>query len=169
MLSISMAYNVISCNKIGRNTQKIKIADFTMWIWLPSSEMTKNRQKNGSLDRDLLNSFLKVWYILDASRWILASRQFRLCVAKGGKGCFRLSYGCPKLTLFSQKKKQLKRGVKKNKHGHNFQNIAFKTHLHWIIVYDLQNSSVFHWFLLPPQKKSIGLVYPQFWCHRPSQ
>ena len=55
MLSISMAYNVISCKKIERNTQKIKIADFTMYIRLPSSEMTKNRQKNGSLNRDLLN------------------------------------------------------------------------------------------------------------------
>ena len=30
MLSIYMAYNVISCKKIERNTQKIKIADFTM-------------------------------------------------------------------------------------------------------------------------------------------
>ena len=30
ILSISMAYNVISCKKIGRNTQKIKTADFTM-------------------------------------------------------------------------------------------------------------------------------------------
>ena len=30
MLSIFMAYNVISCKKIERNTKKIKIADFTM-------------------------------------------------------------------------------------------------------------------------------------------
>ena len=30
MLSISMAYNMISCKKVERNTQKIKIADFTM-------------------------------------------------------------------------------------------------------------------------------------------
>ena len=30
MLSISMAYNVISCKKVKRNTQKLKIADFTM-------------------------------------------------------------------------------------------------------------------------------------------
>ena len=30
ILSISMANNVISCKKIERNTQKIKIADFTM-------------------------------------------------------------------------------------------------------------------------------------------
>ena len=30
MLSIFMANNVISCKKIERNTQKIKIADFTM-------------------------------------------------------------------------------------------------------------------------------------------
>ena len=55
---MSMAYNVISCKKNGRNTQKIKIADFTMQIRLPSSKMTKNRQKNGSLNRDLLN----FWY-----------------------------------------------------------------------------------------------------------
>ena len=34
---------------------------------------------------------------------------------------------------------------------------------------DLQKSSIFHWFLCPQTKKSIGLVYPQFWCHRPSQ
>ena len=30
MSSISMAYNVISCKKVERNTQKLKIADFTM-------------------------------------------------------------------------------------------------------------------------------------------
>ena len=30
MLSISMAYNVISCKKVERNTQKLKIAHFTM-------------------------------------------------------------------------------------------------------------------------------------------
>ena len=30
MLPISMAYNVISCKKVERNTQKLKIADFTM-------------------------------------------------------------------------------------------------------------------------------------------
>jgi len=30
MLSISMAYNMISCKKVERNTQKLKIADFTM-------------------------------------------------------------------------------------------------------------------------------------------
>ena len=30
MLPLSMAYNVISCKKIERNTKKIKITDFTM-------------------------------------------------------------------------------------------------------------------------------------------
>ena len=30
MLSISMTYNAISCKKVERNTQKLKIADFTM-------------------------------------------------------------------------------------------------------------------------------------------
>ena len=55
MLSISKACNVILCKKVERNTQKLKIADFTMYIRLPSPEMTKNHQKNGSLNRDLLN------------------------------------------------------------------------------------------------------------------
>ena len=32
------------------------------------------------------------------------SRRFRICVAKGGRGCFRPSYGRPKLTLVPQKK-----------------------------------------------------------------
>ena len=40
-----MAGNVISYKNIKRNAQKNKIANFTIWIWLPSSEMTKNRQK----------------------------------------------------------------------------------------------------------------------------
>ena len=30
MLSIPMAFNVISCKKVERNTQKLKISDFTM-------------------------------------------------------------------------------------------------------------------------------------------
>ena len=30
------------------------------------------------------------------------SRGFRICMAKGGRGCSRLSYGWPKLTLFSR-------------------------------------------------------------------
>ena len=55
MLSLSMAFNVISCKKVERNTQKLKIGDFTMLIRLPSPELTKNRQKNGSLNCDLLN------------------------------------------------------------------------------------------------------------------
>ena len=48
MLSISMAYNVFSYKKINRNTKKIEIADFII-------EMTKNRPKVGSRNRDLLN------------------------------------------------------------------------------------------------------------------
>ena len=47
MLSISMAYNVISCKKIKRNTQKIKIADFTMSIWIGTGSVRddQNQQK----------------------------------------------------------------------------------------------------------------------------
>ena len=45
MLSTSMAYSVISCKKFNQNTKKIKVAYCTMWIWLPSSEMTKDTPK----------------------------------------------------------------------------------------------------------------------------
>ena len=44
-LSISVAYDVISCRKVAENAQILKIAKF------PTSHITK---KNGSLNRDLL-------------------------------------------------------------------------------------------------------------------
>ena len=53
-----MAYNVISCRKVAKKTQILKIAKFT-----------KNHQKipkNGSLNRDLLN-FLNRYGIF----WVL--------------------------------------------------------------------------------------------------
>ena len=67
----------------------------------------KIAKKNGSLNRVLLNFFVKVWYILDASMWILTSRRFRICVAKGGRGYFRPSYRRPKFTLISKKKRSV--------------------------------------------------------------
>ena len=51
-----MAYNVISYKKINRNTKKIEIADFII-------EMTKNRPKVGSRNRDLLNFCIGMAYI----------------------------------------------------------------------------------------------------------
>ena len=42
------------------------------------------------------------------------SRRFRICVAKGGRWCFRPSYGRPKFTLFSEKKEANLRCSKKN-------------------------------------------------------
>ena len=51
-LSISMAYNVISCQKFAINTQILKIlkiADFAMIFGLPRSEITKTNPKTGRL------------------------------------------------------------------------------------------------------------------------
>ena len=45
---------------------------------------------------------------MDASRWILTSRRFRICVGKVGRGSFWPSYGRLKLTLFSKKTKTTK-------------------------------------------------------------
>ena len=47
-----MAYNVISCKKIKRNTQKIKIADFDS---APELKNHQKYQKDFALNRDLLN------------------------------------------------------------------------------------------------------------------
>ena len=54
MLSIFMAYNMISCKKIERNTEKIKFADFTMYV-APELNNVEKLPKNGSLNRNLLN------------------------------------------------------------------------------------------------------------------
>ena len=52
------------------------------------------------------------------------SRRFRICLAKGGRGCLRPSYRRPKLTLISKKSK-------KYRYGRNFQNIT--SNERWII------------------------------------
>ena len=52
-----MADSVISCKKIKGNTPKTTTADFIIKSGLPTSEITKNGQKNGSLNRDLLKNF----------------------------------------------------------------------------------------------------------------
>ena len=108
--------------KIQRNTQKIKIADFTMSIRLPSSDMTKNSPKRGSLNLDLLK-FLFVLYILHGTWWMFMSRRFSICMQKGGGGCLRPSYGLPKLTLISKKDKR-KVWCQKICISHNFENRA---------------------------------------------
>ena len=45
MVLNTQCYQYLTMQKIKRNTKKIKIADFTMQSWLPSSIMTKNCQK----------------------------------------------------------------------------------------------------------------------------
>ena len=66
------------------------------------------------------------------------SRQFRIYVAKGGRGCCRLSYGRTKFTLFSPQKNNCRCSVQKNQHDHNLQNIASKTNQRWLINYEKQ-------------------------------
>ena len=91
--------------------------------------MTKNCQKRITQSR-FTKFFVLVWYILDASRWILTSRRFRICVAKGGRGCFRLSYGRPKLTLFS-KKKSTKMSRRKKQARPQFSKYRFQNESAW--------------------------------------
>ena len=64
--------------------------------------MTKNPQKNRSLNGDLLNFFIGMVYF----RCLLVNSHVQavenMC-GQGGRGCFRLSYEQPKFTLFSKK------------------------------------------------------------------
>ena len=50
---------------------------------------------------------------MGATWWILMSRRFRICMAKGGRESARPSYGRPKLTLISREKNHLRRCSKK--------------------------------------------------------
>ena len=67
-----------------------------------SGQNHKNSPKKRSLNRDLLNFLNKEWCIKGGIWWILMSRRFRICMAKGGRGSLRPSYGQPKLTLISR-------------------------------------------------------------------
>ena len=51
--------------KVQRNTQKIKIADFTMQILLPSSEMTKKHQK----ETDHSIAICSIFFIILDGTW----------------------------------------------------------------------------------------------------
>ena len=112
-------------------------------------------------------------------------RRFRICIPKGGRGSLRPNYGWRKLTLISKKNLQ-HWGVTKNCLSHNFWN----THLNHFFPYSMGRSDLrwassiskivekrrvksgrfpfFTDFLVRLQKKSFGLVYAQFWRHRPS-
>ena len=45
MVLNTQCYQYLTMQKIKRNTKRIKIADFNMYIWLPSSIIMKNCQK----------------------------------------------------------------------------------------------------------------------------
>lgn len=92
----TMAYNMISCQKFAKDTQILKIADFTMQCGLLSSEMTQNSPKTGPSIAIYSNFCIGTAYI----EWYLVNPQ-----NKYGKGGFRVSksiYGQPRLTLISR-------------------------------------------------------------------
>ena len=135
MLSVSMTDNVISYKKSKETLKKAKSLILLCEFGSRAQKWPKIAKKNGSLNRNLLNFFVWVWYILDASWWILMSRRFRICVAKGVRGRFRLSYGGGRSVPYFPKN-SCECGVTKNRYGHNFQNIASKTNQRWLINYD---------------------------------
>ena len=87
ILSISMAYNVISHSK-NRNR---------LFYYANSAPELRNHQKNTPHLIGICSIFSLVWYILDATWWILMFRRFRIMMAKWRRGCFRPSFGRPKL------------------------------------------------------------------------
>ena len=97
--------------------------------------MTKNRQKNGSLNRDLLNFLYRygIFWMPPCESSHPGGSEY--VWQRGVEGVLGRVTGGPSWPYFPKKLK-LKCSVKKNKHGHNFQNIASKTNQHWVIVYD---------------------------------
>ena len=85
-----MAYNVISCNQIKKNTREIQIADFTMYIRLPSPKMTANSLKTYHLIAICsILLYIGIAYI----RWYLVSPHVQVAqnmYAKRGKGVFEV-------------------------------------------------------------------------------
>ena len=95
--------------------------------------MTKNRQQNGSLNRNFLNFFY--WYGIF---WMPPGESSHpggseYVWQRGVEGVLGWVTGGRSWPYFQQKK-QLKWAVKKNRYGHNFQNIASKTNQRGLIV-----------------------------------
>ena len=135
MLSISMAYNVISFKKSQNKHSKTQ----NRWLYnvnsAPEPRNDKNRQKNGSLNRDLLNFLYRYgifWMPPGESSHPGGSEYVWQRGVEGVLGWVTGGRSWP----YFQQKNQLKWAVTKNRYGHNFQNIAFKLNQRGLIVYE---------------------------------
>ena len=95
MFSISMAYNVFSCKK---NPNKYSNNQNSRFYHVNSAPMLRNDKiypQKTDYSIGICSFFLEVWCILYATWQTLSScplsRRFRICMTKGGRGCFRLS------------------------------------------------------------------------------
>ena len=86
--------------------------------------------------------------------WVLMSRRFRICMAKGGRESLRSRYGRSKLTLISSQKKTLKRCFAKP-FGHNFQNSALSLNQRYFDIYEIP--------LIQGQGWILKIVAERFW------
>ena len=75
-----MAYNVISYKEIQKTLKKSKYPILLDVNTAPSSEITKNHQKNFALNHNLLNLFMGIY-----ARPAVMSRRFRIWVSKEGR------------------------------------------------------------------------------------
>ena len=96
--------------------------------------MTKNRPKNGSLNRDLLNFLYRygIFWMPPGESSHPGGSEY---VWQGGLEdvSLRAELGAAEVYPNFQKKERIC-GVQKNKHGRNFQNIASKTNQRWLIT-----------------------------------
>ena len=103
--SISMAYNVISCRKIAKNAQILKLLNSQYKLGSRAQKSPKYTQKNFAINRDLLNFFCigRVYIALH----ILNPH---VQTAKGGRESLRPSYK----TFISREQKNTFGGVCQN-------------------------------------------------------
>ena len=93
--------------------------------------------------------------------WILMSRRFRICMAKGGRESLRSRYGRSKLTLISSQKKNLKRCFAKP-FGHNFQNSALSLNQRYFDIYEIPLIQWLGWILKSVAVSAIAT--PPYFC-----
>ena len=128
MLSISLAYNVISCKKIERNTQKCKFGSRAQ-KW---PKIAKKKRITQSRFTQFFYGYGIFWIPLGKSSHPGSSEYVWQREVEGILGWVTGGRCLP----YFQKKKKLKCGVKKNRYGHNFQNIASKMNQRVVIGYD---------------------------------
>ena len=126
-LSISVAYNVISCKKSKETLKKSKSRILLFKFGSQAQKWRKIPHKNRSLKRDLLKKIIGMVYF----GCYLLSRRFRICLAKGGR-VFKAELRAPEVDpRFERKLQCQKEQARPQFSKYRFQNESAASHSLW--------------------------------------